>query len=277
MRSHLFLLFGALLLLGLRPAPASRASLQITYVGNEGFLLRVGGEKILIDSLYRQGVRPYVVHPAQRLERMETALTPFDAIGLVLATHHHADHFDADSVARHLRSNPRATFVSTHQSGQALARAAPELEQRVRAQTPVAGKKLERTLGELGLTAMNMHHGRGNPAENLGFLIEVGGWKVLHVGDTQMSSAELAVYELDQEGIDVAFVPSWFFEDPDLVQALRQEIAPRHVVVMHLPPLSYGGGFIAAAGGWVAVFDRISSHFPEAKWFEAEMDSLTLD
>jgi L-ascorbate metabolism protein UlaG (beta-lactamase superfamily) len=41
----------------------SEAGVQATYVGNEGFLISGNGRKILIDSLYREGVPGYVVIP----------------------------------------------------------------------------------------------------------------------------------------------------------------------------------------------------------------------
>ena len=100
------------------PPPPERTAgdrIEIMYLANEGFLLTSGDHKVLIDGLFREG-GDYATLSLESRETVETALPPFDTVDVVLATHHHADHFHAVAVCRFLDSNPLAQFVSTQQA-----------------------------------------------------------------------------------------------------------------------------------------------------------------
>ena len=133
-----------------RPAPVeeSRGGLQVTYIGNEGFLISGGGKKVLIDALYREGVRGYVVVPPERRKKTENAQPPFDNVDLILATHYHADHFDPGAVGTHLLNNPKGIFVSTNQAVDQLEMEFADfskIKERVKAITPKEGERTKIT------------------------------------------------------------------------------------------------------------------------------------
>lgn len=87
----------------------SSGPIELTYIANEGFLITGGGKKVLVDALLREGIPESYLRPApETLKKMEASQPPFDGVDLVLATHFHRDHFNAGSVAAHLRANPRA-------------------------------------------------------------------------------------------------------------------------------------------------------------------------
>ena len=48
--------------------------------------------------------------------KQQSVARRFAGVDLILASHFHGDHFDAASVARHLRANPEAVFLSTNQA-----------------------------------------------------------------------------------------------------------------------------------------------------------------
>jgi L-ascorbate metabolism protein UlaG (beta-lactamase superfamily) len=80
---------------------------------------------------------------------------------------------------------------------------------RVEALYPKEGARIHRRMGEIDLQVLNLHHGRGRnpPVENLGFLLQLGGLKLLHIGDTEANRADFHIYSLADESIDVAFLP----------------------------------------------------------------------
>jgi len=90
----------------------SASDLRITALGNEGFLIETGRSTIVVDGLYR-GLEGYIAPTGEQRGRRERAEPPFDDVDLVLATHHHPDHFDAEIVARHLTANPRGVLITT--------------------------------------------------------------------------------------------------------------------------------------------------------------------
>ena len=228
----------ALSLAQAQAAETSATDVRIVYTGNNGFLVDVGGTKILIDALYRAGVPGYVVPTKEQQTKTELGHEPFDGVSLVLVSHVHSDHFDPNAVGRHMIRNPNATLVTTPQTVDLLQknfRGYSAISTRVRGLYPREGEPMDVPLDGLSLTAMAMHHGRDVPFQNLGFLVEVNGVKLLHVGDSQATHAELGRYSLATEGLDVAFVPFWYLLDADGVKMVREAISPEKVVPMHIP------------------------------------------
>ena len=91
------------------------ATVEITYIANEGVLISADGKQVLIDGLHREYGPEYAfLMPAER-EKIETAKAPFDKINLVLVSHRHLDHFHPESVGLHLQHNSRALLVSSQQ------------------------------------------------------------------------------------------------------------------------------------------------------------------
>ena len=188
------------------------AELRVTYLANEGFLLDSGEARVLIDALFDRGVEGYATLPPAMLSAARTANAPFDRIDLILATHYHADHFDAGTVIAHLRSNPAARFVSTPQAIakiEALADGDRRILDRVEGVFPPEGNSISKEWPGIHLEVLNLHHGRGGrpEIENLGFLVEMGGLTWLHIGDTEATVDDFRPYSLRQRSIDVA-IPS---------------------------------------------------------------------
>lgn len=220
-------------------APADGADgARITYVGNAGFLIERGEHKVLIDALYRTGVPGYVVHSKELQTQQENGHPPFDDIDLVLATHVHTDHFEPNSVGKFLNGNQQAKALTSFQAADRLMRVFPGFElvkDRVQAYYPSEGDKEKISFDGIDVTIMTMHHGRSIPFQNIAFLVEIDGFKVLHMGDAQVGHAELARYQLQNEEIDVALVPFWLLLEYRGVKMIQTTIASRKVFPMHLP------------------------------------------
>ena len=136
----------------------------------------------------------------------------------------------------------RMTPVSLHAPGPRSIRASgsfdgyEEVAGRVAAFWPDEGQRAAFSHAGVRLTVLNLHHGRGrNPTvQNLGLLLDVGGLRLLHVGDTEVSAADVRPYRLREEGIDVALVPYWLLLY-DNFRPMLEELGARHTVAMHLP------------------------------------------
>ena len=225
---------------GLPTAANSQAvSARVTYIGNEGFFLSTGGAGVLVDALVRRGIRPYVKANAHDREQLELAQGPFDQVTLVLATHHHADHFDAQAVRSHLERNPNAVFVSTAQAVELVLETGPgaaALGTRLIAVQPEEGTVERLSFPGVELDVFNLHHGRDRQpvVENLGFLVDVEGLRFLHVGDTEATRDELMALALGGLEIDVAFIPYWklLWGEPGFVE---DAIGSARVAAMHIP------------------------------------------
>ena len=51
-----------------------------------------------------------------------------------------------------------------------------------------------------------------------------------------MTQENFSTFNLAQEGIDVAFIPYWFFFSSDGPSIVREQIRPKYVVAVHIPP-----------------------------------------
>ncbi len=249
------------------PAPA--ATLDATYLANEGFMVEGGGVRVLVDALFGPGVTGYPVLPEATRAELERGAGPFAGVTVALASHHHPDHFDPGTVARFLVSNPEAVFVSTPQAVARLEQEVPgaeSLRPRLRAVLPPAGQTERLEIGGAGITVLNLHHGpRDPPVENLGFVVALGRFRFLHFGDTEAKMDDFRPYLELLRGTDIALLPFWFLSSEWRVEMVRIEIAPRSIVVAHLPlPDAPPGHF----GRWQTYDDLLAlirSNFPEAR------------
>jgi L-ascorbate metabolism protein UlaG (beta-lactamase superfamily) len=276
LRSVVSGLFLATFLMGV-PLDASE-DLEIVYLANEGFLLRAGDTVVLVDALFGEGIRGYSVVPADVRAELENGAPPYDGVDLVLASHHHRDHFNARSVATLMATNSTTSFVSSEQAASDLLDLAPELAQRVHGIYPREGTFEARSSNGVAVRIFNLHHGRGRPlVQNLGLLIEICGTTVLHVGDTEADAADLRSAGLQDLKPDVALMPSWHLRTDGQIEGIRQVIKPRQIVAMHLPtrdaPPNY---FWGALRSHQALVKAIQSELPGTFVPLATGDGITL-
>jgi L-ascorbate metabolism protein UlaG (beta-lactamase superfamily) len=254
------------------------SGVEIIHIANEGFLIAGGGRRVLIDALFSSGVQGYPTIPTDLRTKLEQGEAPFESIDLVLATHHHADHFDPAMVARYLERFPDAHFVSTEQAVARFrdaVRSRPDLMARARGLLPPEGQRIRLAPRGIGLTVLNLHHGsdRSPPVQNLGFIIEVGGMKLLHVGDTEADARDFAPYALADQQIDVALLPSWLLTYEKWKRAVTKSIVPKRIVVMHLPSPDAPQSWFGKSRDLAGLKRAILRAFPDAVFLERPEES----
>jgi L-ascorbate metabolism protein UlaG (beta-lactamase superfamily) len=243
---------------------------RVTYLANEGFLIEAGETKVLVDALFGAGLKNYQsVPPALRAE-LEEARDRFAGVDLVLASHSHADHFDPAAVARHMRANPGAAFLSTRE---AVARLREELgeaadDHRIVAAYPDRGQAELQQFRDVQVRVLNLHHGR-NPIENLGLIIQLGGYELLHVGDTTAEASDLRPYAVPLGTVDVWLLPDWLMGDSDWEAARGRATGETWLVNMHLAAATAPPDWFGSAASRPARIARIHESLPGA-WIPIE-------
>jgi L-ascorbate metabolism protein UlaG (beta-lactamase superfamily) len=83
---------------------------------------------------------------------------------------------------------------------------------------------------------LGLPHGgaRHRHVEHLGYIVEIGGRRVLHVGDTDISDETFAPFRLDTARIDVALLPTWMVMSKEGRRVIDRWIRPRQVVAFHV-------------------------------------------
>lgn len=216
-----------------------KRGVAVTYLANEGLLIQFGETGVMIDGLFRDGVSGYARVPAAELKKIETAGAPYDKVVLLLVSHHHGDHFDAKSVARHLERNPKARLISSEQVVEAVRKAAkPEVKERIESVEPKGADKVTVEAGGVKVEVLKLSHGTGRFAKisNLGHIIHMGGKRLLHIGDAELNAGTTEPLERHARGVDVAFVPYWLLFGEKGRKFVQETLAPKTIVAIHVPP-----------------------------------------
>lgn len=240
---------------------------RINFIANEGLLLMAGKESgVLIDGLFRESVEPYAKIPGPTLEHMETAQKPFAAVKLVLVTHKHADHFSAASVARFLEHNTGARFVSSPQVADELkAEASYEsIADRVVPLAPAGTDTATTEVEGIKVHALLLSHGSGKMEAivNLGFVVEIAGKRLLHVGDAEVNEKTKAMLAQHAVGVDTACLPYWWLLDEEGRKFVDKILKPKGIAALHIPPAEVE-----------EIAHKIHVHMPEVVVFSEPMTS----
>ena len=132
---------------------------------------------------------------------------------------------------------------------------------RTRAVFPPEGEPLAVEIAGVEIEIFNLHHGRSRKplVENLGFVLDLGGLRMLHIGDTESTPEELAALDLSDRGIDVAFVPYWHLLDTTTARSYLEAISATRVVAMHFPAEDAPEGYLEPAkdlGGLIRLVEK---------------------
>ncbi len=222
------------------PAPRASTDINLTYIGNAGFLIEYQGKKILVDALFGRGESfTRCMNPADDLlQKMENAQTPFDDVDLVAATHDHRDHFTAACVAQHLLKNPQAQFVSTTDTIDLLKAECSffnQINDRIHGLKPEKTKSQQRFLNGISIQAFGSTHSPPHDVNNLVIVFDINDCTILHTGDTSAPNRdEYAAMALPE--IDLGLIHKGFFlwsggKGQSIISGI---IKPEYIVLQHV-------------------------------------------
>ena len=212
-------------------------TLELTYIGCEGVLLRAASGSVLIDGLFGDEAAPFGVPPAAVLDRLREARPPFDRIDVILATHFHADHFDAAWVARYLKASPGTHFISTPQAIVQVSEATHgSCASRLHALDAPEGAVIARDMGGIRVEAFGLSHGKVHYADvqHLGLVVTLDGRTVMHLGDGIIDEKSLRAAGVLDRVIDVAVLPFWFLTYPFGKRLVSRGFRPRAIFAVHV-------------------------------------------
>lgn len=208
--------------------------LEVTHIGNEGFMIAMGGTKVLIDALSRS---EYYAGPSDStVAKMMGDVDPFDNIDYVLVTHDHPDHFNAAMVSRYLLKHPAVQFLADpgtcrRLEGDGMGRwqhAGIDLQRG--GQRAMRGEKAE-------IVALSLAHGGSRSIDNLAFLVRSNGYTIMHVGDAKLAFSEEILRNVDwsSHSVDLLFI-QYSDRSTPTHDIIRDLIKPKYVILMHIPP-----------------------------------------
>ena len=217
------------------------ADVSITQLANEGVMITDGKTRILIDAMV---VEPYSVYGGlseEALLQFEQLSGPFSDVDIMLVSHRHHDHNQPRFACNFIQASERTELVS---SSQVIGLMREKCRQfmttspRVTEISPQYGEPHIIEMDNARITIFPLSHGSGKYArlENYGHLIEIGGMKVLHIGDAAMEPADFIKAGLDQIEVDVALIPFWYFQPGPGGALLGGILNAPHQIAVHIPP-----------------------------------------
>ena len=249
---------------------------NLTYIGNAGFLIECHGKKILIDALFGRGESfTRCANPSDDLlYKMESAQSPFDNVDLIAATHHHRDHFTAVCVAQHLANNPKAQFVSTDDAVNLLKTQCTffdRIKDRVHGLDLKVNESQQLSLNGITIKAFGTTHSPPHIVDNLVMIFDVNGYKILHTGDTSAPNrTQYATMNLPQEEINVGLIHKGFFlwSEGKGKTIVSDMIQPDHIILNHV----YNDEITTLTN----LLPKLKETFPNLHLIPAPMDTLRI-
>jgi L-ascorbate metabolism protein UlaG (beta-lactamase superfamily) len=241
-----------------------QVNVDVTYVGNAGFLINIGDKKILIDALFKGFAGDYELPPEVQ-DKLINAQAPFDDVDLILVTHAHGDHIDPGMVRQHLQNNPKAIIASTQQLVDAL----NDSTDRWIGYNPTKEKSDSKVINDISVEAFYLPHGTDARIINNGFLISVNGVTFFQTGDVdfdQFTFEEFRSLQLPEKKIDLSFIQHFYLTNDSLNKKFVNEaIGGRYIIPIHY-------NFTTPA------FDStmVRQNYPDAIIFEEELQTWVM-
>ena len=259
-----------------------RKDLQITYIANEGFLLKTSTKKVLIDALFKEGYGIFSVPSKEVTAQIMDSKDPFDSINLLLLTHYHKDHCDPALINEYLSKHKNTPFVTSQPSivfidGTCFGFIGKKKQFNVI--TPDINRSISKTINNIPVKVFGLKHlsfykdsiDLEETMFNVSFLIEMDGIKIFHSGDIEITAFKeyIAKNKKWTDSIDVAFLNCSLFKSgvPDLEYILKT-LHPEYIVLMHILP--------AEAEEWSAKIKKLKMIFPDILLFNNSLDSQTI-
>ena len=221
-------------------ASAEPRSVEISYISNDGFLVAAGSQKVLFDTPYKNPFG-YIDTPEAVINKLEARDAPFDRLDLMLFSHAHRDHFEPTAALEVLKKHPETRLVGNGVTIGELKEASGgdlgSVAGRVKEFNPDWGTVVEEKVNGVRLKIFPVNHGLPDrPYVTLAYLFDLGGFRILHLGDIAAASNVefFPKYGLEKDDIDIAFIDPFFLQDESGKKLLRDHIRPKKIILMHL-------------------------------------------
>jgi L-ascorbate metabolism protein UlaG (beta-lactamase superfamily) len=223
-----------------RPPKPGPGEVVVTFVGHATFLIQAAGTSVLIDPVYYSRAGPVSFAGPRRVRAPGVRFDDLPPISLVLLSHNHYDHCDLGTL-RLLERRFHPPVVTPLGNGPLLRSAGIRQVEEIDWWETTSAAPLPVTL------APAQHFSARGPFDRNralwgGFLIEAGGQRILHAGDSgygphfreiasRLGPIDLALLPIG------AYEPRWFMKDihmnpAEAVQA-HLDLAARQSLAMH--------------------------------------------
>lgn len=221
---------------------AAQADVTITQLANEGAVIESGDTRVMVDGLVAE---PYAIYgglPPAAVSQLQSASGAFADIDLVLVSHRHHDHNQPAYSCDFMQASETARLKSSGQVIDLIREKCRDFvlnSGRIEVIAPQYFEPVTIESPDLRVTVFLLNHGKRKHdaiLENYGQLIEIGGMKILHIGDAAMDPTDFERAGLDKMRLDVAMIPFWYFQPGPGAELVERFLNATVKIAVHIPP-----------------------------------------
>lgn len=219
--------------------------LELSYVGNMGVLVETLEKTVLFDGFHKEYGPDYMYPTTSMIRKLQLGkYNDFSKIEIACVTHKHGDHFDPNYCNNFLEENREAIVIGPNQVKQEILGLKSQHNEKVGERVKAIAYNNEiHSIGHQGIhvQAIQCNHvnqERHASIENIAYLVEVNGFRILHVGDTHWGLTEEPFEKLaiKSNKLDIAILPYWMLLEDSSKEKMQKLIAPKHIIATHIPP-----------------------------------------
>jgi L-ascorbate metabolism protein UlaG (beta-lactamase superfamily) len=241
-------------------------SLDIFYLGNEGFLIYSTNKKVLVDALFQVNMPSYSEPSDTMIKKMIAGTAPYNNIDLLLITHYHGDHFNPDFTISFLENQPKCKLVAHKQviNGMRGLAGFDKVKSRIVEIGTENGDITNLIENGINVDIVSMSHNNNAETTNLSFIANLEGNRFFHIGDATIDEniQALQQYDFDKNPIDVIFLQNYDTSNVSK-QFIAKTIYPDMIIAMHL-----------SADSMEAEAKIFSAHYPYGRIFRKLEQSI---
>lgn len=213
----------------------------LKYIGNLGVLISHQDKEVIIDGLLGN-VSGWIQPNAAELNKIINAQAPYDDIEVAGYTHGHGDHVSFSAVNNFLGNQPNTVFIGASQEG--VGNISPQ--SRVQRADMARFTNEQYNINGVPITVYHTRHFNqfGNDfsgVTNLSYLVELGGKKILHVGDFDYAQDNITALGLQAGEVDAIIMPAFnTLISTQNFNLIENMLAPTHIVAAHFQSGSVG-------------------------------------
>jgi L-ascorbate metabolism protein UlaG (beta-lactamase superfamily) len=219
--------------------------LSISYIGNMGVLLANNDNVVIIDGFHKKYKPEYAYPSESTVEKIINGeYQNFKKPDIALVTHHHKDHFDADYYRTFLQKNPESIVVASQQTIDLIHEGlnSDELEMSSALKQVLYNEEeysgVHQNIEIIAFKCPHVNSARHSSVQNIAYLVSMGNYSILHLGDTNWDVAEsiLKKKKISDISLDVAILPYWMLLNKNSIEQVNSLLAPKRIIATHIPP-----------------------------------------
>ena len=239
---------------------------KVTYIANDGVMIEFEDKKVVIDAInVSSNLGGWISPSTADLQAVVNGDPPFDDIDVIMITHNHGDHYATSAVQNYLSNHPDTKLIVPDTMKPNFAAYADRIPD-------YTLNKFEREnliVNGISIDILEIEHFDqfGNDFsgdEAFAYVVHLDDKQFLHTGDIDYIDSQLGVFNLLNDDVTVAFIPTF----GNLVSAANRDalidnVNPDNIICLH---------FLTSTLS--TTLNQVNNIYPDAEVFTTPFQTL---